>query len=74
MKKNKIEEIHGWGTFSDAKTIEVQLNDGGSRTVTADNVIIAAGATTRLIPGTTLSDNVVTYEEQILDADLPARS
>ncbi len=71
MKKNKIEEIHGWGTFSDAKTIEVQLNDGGSRTVTADNVIIAAGATTRLIPGTTLSDNVVTYEEQILDADLP---
>jgi len=71
MKKNKIEEIHGWGTFTDAKTIEVQLNDGGSRTVTADNVIIAAGATTRLIPGTELSDNVVTYEEQILDADLP---
>ncbi len=71
MKKNKIEEIHGWGTFSDAKTIEVQLNDGGSRTVTADNVIIAAGATTRLIPGTKLSENVVTYEEQILDADLP---
>ncbi|GAB3990526.1 dihydrolipoyl dehydrogenase [Nocardioides marmoraquaticus] len=71
MKKNKIEEIQGWGTFTDAKTIEVQLNDGGSRTVTADNVIIAAGATTRLIPGTQLSDNVVTYEEQILDAELP---
>lgn len=71
MKKNKIEEIHGWGSFTDAKTIEVQLNDGGSRTVTADNVIIAAGATTRLIPGTELSDNVVTYEEQILDAELP---
>lgn len=71
MKKNKIEEIHGWGSFTDAKTIEVQLNDGGSRTVTADNVIIAAGAKTRLIPGTELSDNVVTYEEQILDAELP---
>ncbi|HET8559278.1 MAG TPA: dihydrolipoyl dehydrogenase [Marmoricola sp.] len=71
MKKNKIEEIHGWGTFKDAKTIEVALEDGGSRTVTADNVIVAAGATTRLVPGVQLSQNVVTYEEQILDARLP---
>jgi dihydrolipoamide dehydrogenase len=71
MKKNKIEEIHGWGTFSDAKTIEVDLEDGGSRTVTADNIIIATGATTRLVPGTELSENVVTYEEQILSDELP---
>ncbi|KQT94390.1 dihydrolipoyl dehydrogenase [Marmoricola sp. Leaf446] len=71
MKKNKIEEIHGWGTFTDAKTIEVELDDGSKRTVTADNVIIATGATTRLVPGTSLSDNVVTYEEQILDDKLP---
>src|SRR3954470_5901746 len=71
MKKNKIEEIHGWGTFTDAKTIEVELEDGKSRTVTADNVIIATGATTRLVPGTELSENVVTYEEQILNDQLP---
>jgi dihydrolipoamide dehydrogenase len=49
----------------------VSSSDGGSRTVTADNVIIAAGATTRLVPGVELSANVVTYEEQILDPDLP---
>ncbi|GAC1386047.1 MAG: dihydrolipoyl dehydrogenase [Marmoricola sp.] len=72
MKKNKIEEIHGWGTFTGPKTIDVALNDGGSRTVTAENVIIAAGATVRLVPGVELSDNVVTYEEQILDATLPS--
>ena len=72
MKKNKIEEIDGWGTFTGPKTIDVALNDGGSRTVTADNVIIAAGATVRLVPGVELSDNVVTYEEQILDAELPS--
>ncbi len=71
MKKNKIEEIHGWGTFVDAKTIEVD-HDGEKRTVTADNVIIATGATTRLVPGTELSENVVTYEEQILDDTLPS--
>lgn len=72
MKKNKIEEIHGWGTFTGPKTIEVALNDGGSRTVTAENVIIATGATVRLVPGVELSQNVVTYEEQILDSNLPA--
>ncbi|MBO9520687.1 MAG: dihydrolipoyl dehydrogenase [Nocardioidaceae bacterium] len=72
MKKNKIEEIHGWGTFSGPNSIEVQLNDGGSRTVTAANVIIGAGATVRLVPGVSLSPNVVTYEEQILDDSLPS--
>ncbi len=71
MKKNKITEIDGWGTFKDAKTIEVDLNDGGTEEITADHVIIATGATTRLVPGTELSDNVVTYEELILDEDLP---
>ena len=72
MKKNKIEEIDGWGTFTGPKTIEVALNGGGSRTVTAENVIIATGATVRLVPGVELSQNVVTYEEQILDASLPS--
>ncbi len=71
MKKNKITEIHGWGTFKDAKTIEVKDSDGNTSEVTADNVIIAAGATTRLVPGTSLSERVVTYEEQILTDQLP---
>ncbi|HEX5532948.1 MAG TPA: dihydrolipoyl dehydrogenase [Actinomycetales bacterium] len=71
MKKNGITELNGWGTFRDAGTIEVSLNDGGSETVTFDHCIVAAGATTRLIPGTQLSDRVVTYEEQILSDQLP---
>jgi dihydrolipoamide dehydrogenase len=71
MKKNKITEIHGWGTFKDARTIEVKDSDGNTSEVTGDNVIIATGATTRLVPGTTLSDRVVTYEEQILTDELP---
>ncbi|HEX5510511.1 MAG TPA: dihydrolipoyl dehydrogenase [Actinomycetales bacterium] len=71
MKKNGITELNGWGTFRDANTIEVSLSDGGSETVTFDHCIVAAGATTRLIPGTQLSDRVVTYEEQILTEQLP---
>ncbi|NYJ74397.1 dihydrolipoyl dehydrogenase [Allobranchiibius huperziae] len=71
MKKNKITEIDGWGTLKDGTTLSVELNDGGTQEVTCDNLIIATGATTRLVPGTTLSKRVVTYEEQILDPELP---
>ncbi len=72
MKKNKIDQIHGWATFKDAHTFEVKLNDGGSETVSFKHCIIATGATTRLLPNTKLSERVVTYEEQILDEKLPA--
>jgi dihydrolipoamide dehydrogenase len=71
MKKNKIKEVDGWGKFVDASTIEVALSDGGTETITFDDVIIATGATTRLLPGTSLSERVVTYEEQILSRELP---
>ena len=70
MKKNKITEFNGWGTFVDNRTIEVQT-DKGTETVTFDNCIIATGSTTRMIPGTTRSARVFTYEEQILADDLP---
>ncbi|OBG61961.1 MULTISPECIES: dihydrolipoyl dehydrogenase [unclassified Mycobacterium] len=71
MKKNKITEIHGYGRFTDANTLSVELNDGGTENVTFDNAIIATGSSTRLVPGTSLSENVVTYEEQILSRELP---
>jgi dihydrolipoamide dehydrogenase len=70
MKKNKITEINGWATFTDDHTVSVAAGDGET-TVTFDSAIIAAGATTRLLPGTSLSDRVVTYEEQIVTDSLP---
>ncbi|MBY8847857.1 dihydrolipoyl dehydrogenase [Saccharothrix sp. MB29] len=66
MKKNNITEFSGWGTFVDANTIRV-----GDETITFEHAIIASGAKTRLLPGTKLSDRVVTYEEQILSDELP---
>ena len=72
MKKNKITEIQGYGTFKDDHTLEVDLNEGGTETVTFDNIVIATGSSTRLVPGTSLSDNVVTYEELIMSRELPS--
>ncbi|MGD9618865.1 MAG: dihydrolipoyl dehydrogenase [Mycolicibacterium sp.] len=71
MKKNKITELHGYGKFTGPNRIEVELNDGGSETVEFSNAIIATGSSTRLVPGTSLSENVVTYEKQILTRELP---
>ena len=71
MKKNKITEIDGWGTLTSPTSMDVELNDGEAKSITFDNLIIAAGAVTRMLPGVEVSKNVVTYEEQILDEELP---
>ncbi len=67
MKKNEIRQYQGKGVFVDDHTLRV-----GDETVTFANCIIATGATTRLLPGTSRSDRVVTYEEQILSEELPS--
>lgn len=72
MKKNKITEIDGWGTFTGPKAIDVKDKDGKVTSYTADDVIIASGAKVRTVPGVEISTNVVTYEEQILDENLPS--
>ena len=71
MKKNKVTEYEGRGSFVDAKTITVTKADGSTETVTFDNVIISTGSTVRTLPGVEFSKNVVNYEEQILTRDLP---
>ena len=74
MKKNKITEIDGWGTLTGrvegGHGVSVD-QDGTTSSFTADHLIIATGAKVRMLPGMSVSDNVVTYEEQILDAELP---
>lgn len=69
MKKNKIIEIDGWGTLQKGNSITVE-GDKGTTEVTYDDLIIATGAVVRTM-GIELSENVVTYQEQILDENLP---
>ncbi|MER6617989.1 dihydrolipoyl dehydrogenase [Streptomyces xantholiticus] len=71
MKKNRITQYNGRGSFTDSGTLQVSLSEGGTETISFDHCIIAAGATTKLLPGTSLSERVVTYEEQILTDRLP---
>ena len=72
MKKNKITEIDGWGTLTGPKSVDVKGRDGSTTSYSCDNLIIAAGATVRSVPGVTPNgQNIVTYEEQILTDQLP---
>ena len=72
MKKNKISEFNGWGEFTGPKAISVK-DSGGNVTdeITFDNAIIAAGSVVKTLPGTQLSERVVTYKEQILSDTVP---
>ncbi len=73
MKKNKIDEYDGWGTFKDANTLEVALEDGGTETLTFKNAIIATGAVDNQLPGVEFSENVVGWETQIMTDNLPEK-
>ena len=71
MRKNNITEIDGHGRFAGPHSLHIDLREGGTRLVSFDHAVIATGARVRMLPGVTLSDNVVSYEQQILSADLP---
>ncbi|MSS45434.1 dihydrolipoyl dehydrogenase [Cutibacterium sp. WCA-380-WT-3A] len=72
MKKNKITEFNGWGEFTSPKAISVKDSNGTvTDEITFDNAIIAAGSVVKTLPGTQLSERVVTYKEQILSDTVP---
>src|SRR5699024_3043923 len=73
MKKNKITEIDGFGTFQDAKTIEVTEGNDAGKVITFEDCIIATGSVVNTLRGVEFSENVVSYEEQILDPVAPEK-
>ena len=71
MKKNKIDTYEGWATLTDEHNVSVELNEGGTESLTFKNLIIATGAVDRLLPGVEFSENVVSWETQILEDSTP---
>ncbi len=43
-KQRKVEIVQGYGRFSSANTVTVELAEGGEKTISFDNAIIAAGS------------------------------
>jgi dihydrolipoamide dehydrogenase len=73
MKKNKIDAYEGWATLTDDHNMTVELNDGGTEEITFKNLVIATGAVDNLLPGMQFSENVVSWETQILEDHVPEK-
>jgi len=50
LKKNKIDQIIGFGKLKSAKEVEVNSGDGKTDIYTADNIILATGARSKELP------------------------
>jgi len=78
MKGNGIEVIWGTGKLTSAKgsaaatTIEVSLNDGGTQTLVAKNIILATGAHASVIPGISIDGTrVLVARDALARRELP---
>jgi dihydrolipoamide dehydrogenase len=72
MEENGIEVVRGRGKLAGEQTVEVALNEGGTRTLQADNIILATGAHARTIPGIEVDgEHVLTAREALERRELP---
>ena len=78
LKKNKVTQFHGLGSFVAAGgggwQVNVAKHDGSSEQVTAKHVIVATGSVPRQLPGATIDNKLICDNEGALAlADVPAR-
>ena len=72
MKKNKIEVIKGYGKVKPGKKVEVKMEDGSSKTVTAEHIIIATGGRSRQLPNLPQDGKkIIGYREAMTLSDQP---
>jgi dihydrolipoamide dehydrogenase len=72
MRKNEIDVHMGEASFTGPKTLMITDQEGESRQLTAEHVVIATGAQASMIPGVEADgERVVTYLEAILQEGLP---
>ncbi len=72
MKKNKIDEIHGVGSFVDPHTIKIVKSDGTDQTITGKNIIIATGSKPMSFPSMPIDKKrVITSTEALTLQEIP---
>ena len=72
MKKNKIDVIHGHGSFENATTIQIKKEDGTINTITAKNAIIATGSKPASLPFIQIDKKrIITSTEALQMTEVP---
>ncbi|PRY86750.1 dihydrolipoyl dehydrogenase [Mongoliibacter ruber] len=69
MKKNKIDQILGWGKVKPGKKVEVEDKDGKKTTYSADNIIIATGGRARELPSLKIDDKKIVGYRKAMTLD-----
>ena len=72
MRKNKVTEFYGVGSFVDKNTIRITTSAGETQQVTAKHVIIATGSKPASLPGITLDKKrIITSTEALNLPEVP---
>ena len=74
MKKNKIDVFNGFGVLLNSTTVEVRDDSGkGIETLKATNVIVATGASPKILPGIEVDyEKIITSKEALVPKKIPA--
>lgn len=72
LKRAKVKALHGWATFSDAKTCTV-AGDGEPVTITAEHVILANGSIPVELPNLPFGGDVLSSTEALSLSEIPDR-
>lgn len=72
MKKNKIDVLHGHGSFIDKNTIQISKEDGSTEQISTGKVIIATGSKPSSLPGIEIDKKrIITSTEALELTKLP---
>src|SRR5690554_924044 len=72
MKKNKVDVLHGKGSFVDKNTVKITKDDGNAEEITGKNIIIATGSKPASLPFIDLDKNrIITSTEALNLKEIP---
>lgn len=60
--KAGVEDIRGEATFVDQNTVEVKVEDGSTKTITAAKILVATGGRPMIPPGVGVAENVISSD------------
>jgi dihydrolipoamide dehydrogenase len=75
LAKRKVDVVYGDGRLTSSDTVEVTLNDGGTRTLRAPAIVVATGSTPRELPFAPFDHKRILSSDDALHLDkLPKRA
>ena len=70
VKSAKVEYVEGYGKLTGKNTVTVET-EGGTRTLTGKNVVLASGSFSKTLPGLELGGRIIDSEAALQLTDMP---